>query len=496
MSALAELKNYIGEMVELQAAAAIAHWDARTYMPEQGVETRARVTGRLARLAFERLVSPKFGELLAQAEKELGNASEAERAMVRMGKRDHERARAIPPDFYQKFVELCTKAESVWEKAKAEANFSLFRPYLSEIVDMVREMAGMIGYKEHPYDALLEEYEPGMTTRRAAEILGELREKLVPFVKELQDRGTPPPPIPEGKYRIASQKALCREALQAIGYDFSAGRLDDSVHPFTIGLGPGDTRVTNRYNEAEPFSALFGALHEGGHALYDQGVPPELYWMGLAGGASYGIHESQSRFWENQIGRSLAFWIFFKPKMSRRFRVFARMKPEEIFRMVNKVEPSLIRVEADEVTYNLHICLRFELEVALIEGKLKVEELPERWNAAMKEYLGVVPPDDAKGVLQDVHWSGGSFGYFPSYALGNLYAAQFMEALRQDLPDLWSRVEAGDFEAILSWLREKIHRFGHMYFPEELCEKVTGAKLSPEPFLRYIQEKYSTVYRL
>lgn len=496
MTALAELKNYIGEMVELQAAVALAHWDARTYMPKQGVDARARVVGKLSRLAFERLVSPKFGELLAQAEKELAGASEAEQAMVRMSKRDHERARAIPPEFYQKFVELCTKAEAVWEKAKAEANFALFKPYLGEIADMAREMAKMIGYKESPYDALLEEYEPGMTTHRVAEILGGLREKLVPFVRELLERGTPPPPIPSGKYRILSQKALCAEALQAIGYDFSAGRLDDSAHPFTIGLGPGDTRVTNRYHEAEPFSALFGALHEGGHALYDQGVPAELYWMGLSGGASFGIHESQSRFWENQLGRSLAFWEFFKPKLSRRFKVFARHKPEEIFRLVNKVEPSLIRVEADEVTYNLHICLRFELEVELLEGRLKVEELPARWNHAMKEYLGVVPPDDAKGVLQDVHWSSGSFGYFPSYALGNLYAAQFMETLSAEVPDLWNQVRQGRFQPILSWLRERIHRFGRMYFPEELCVKVTGAKLSPDPFLRYLREKYSTVYRL
>lgn len=496
MSALAELKNYVAEMVELGAAAALAHWDARTHMPERGVETRAKVVGRLSRLSFERLVSPKFGELLAAAEKELTEENEVEWAMVRQHKRDHERAKAIPPDFYQKFVELCTKAESVWEKAKAEANFALFKPYLSEIVDMVREMARMIGYKEHPYDALLDEYEPGMTTREVGEILGSLREKLVPFVRELQERGTPPPPIPGGKYRIQSQKALCIEALKAIGYDFSAGRLDDSAHPFTIGLGPGDTRVTNRYHEEEPFSALYGALHEGGHALYDQGVPAELFWLGLGGGASYGVHESQSRFWENQIGRSLAFWEFFKPKLSRRFRVFARKTPEEIFRMVNKVEPSLIRVEADEVTYNLHICLRFELEVELIEGKLKVEDLPERWNAAMKKYLGIVPPDDSKGVLQDVHWSGGSFGYFPSYALGNLYAAQFTEALLSDLPDFWDGVRKGNFQPVLSWFREKIHRFGRMYFPAELCQKVTGQKLSPEPFLRYIRAKYSAVYRL
>lgn len=496
MSALAELKNYVAEMVELSGAAALAHWDARTHMPPGGVDTRAKVVGRLSRLNFERLISPKFGELLAAAEKELAGAREAERAMVRHGKRDHERAKAIPPDFYQKFVELCTKAESVWERAKAEANFPLFKPYLAEIVDMVREMASMIGYKEHPYDALLEEYEPGMTTREVGALLGELREKLVPLVRELRERGTPPPPIPEGRYSIPSQRALCREVLAAIGYDFSGGRLDDSAHPFTIGLGPGDTRVTNRYSESEPFSALFGALHEGGHALYDQGVPAELHWMGLSGGASFGVHESQSRFWENQIGRSLAFWVFFKPKMSQRFRVFARMKPEEIWRMVNRVEPSLIRVEADEVTYNLHICLRFELEVELLEGKLRVEELPGRWNAAMKEYLGVEPPDDAKGVLQDVHWSGGSFGYFPSYALGNLYAAQFTAVAEGEIPGFWAQVERGDLAPILSWLREKIHRHGRIFWPKELVQQVTGKEPSPEPFLRYLEEKYSAVYGL
>lgn len=496
MSVFPELKSYMAEMVELELAAAIAHWDARTYMPERGVESRARVVGRLSRLAFERLVSPKFEELLAQAERELDGASEVERALVRHGKRIHHRAKAIPPDFYQRFVELCARAEAVWEKAKANSDFPAFKPYLGEIVDMVREMARLIGYKEHPYDALVEEYEPGMTTAGLAEILGKLREGLVPFVKRLMEEGTPPPAVPQGKYSLASQRALCREVLASIGYDFSAGRIDESVHPFTIGLGPGDTRVTNHYREDDPFSSLFGALHEGGHALYDQGIPPDLVWLGLGDGASFGIHESQSRFWENQIGRSPAFWEFLKPKLSRRFRVFAPYSPQEIWRMVNKVEPSLIRIEADEVTYNLHICLRFELEVALVEGKLRVEELPERWNKAMKGYLGVVPPDDARGVLQDVHWSDGSFGYFPSYALGNLYAAQFAEAMAEEIPDLWEKVGEGKFQEPLGWLREKIHRHGRTYWPEELCRRVTGKELSVEPFFRYVQGKYSEIYRL
>lgn len=495
MSALNELRGYVREMAEISAGAALAHWDQRTCMPEKGAEARARVVGRLARMSFERLVSPRMGELLAAAKGEVED-SEVDRALVRHWEREHQRYRAIPPDLYQRFVEACARAETTWEKAKAASDFPLFRPHLAEVVDLVREIAGLIGYQESPYDALVEEYEPGMTARKLRAALGELREGLVPFLTKLREDGTPPPPLPHGPFRVEAQRTLAREVLQAMGYDFTAGRLDDSAHPFTIGIGPGDTRVTNRYREDEPFSALFGALHEGGHALYEQGVDPSLAWTGLDTGASFGMHESQSRFWENQIGRSLAFWEFFRPKLVRRFRAFSRLTPEEVWRGVNRVEPSLIRVEADEVTYNLHICLRFELEVDLIEGRLRVEDLPERWNEAMREYLGVVPPNDARGVLQDVHWSGGMFGYFPSYALGNLYAAQIAAAAEREVPDFWARVRRGELGSIREWLRERIHRHGRVYLPEDLVRTVTGEGLTPRPFLHYLRAKYAEVYQL
>ncbi len=496
MGALNDLKEYVREIGELSAASALAAWDQRTHMPEKGAEARAKVIGRLSRLAFERTISDRMGELLAQAEKELDGSSTVERALVREWKRTYTRYKAIPPDFYQKFVETCTRAETVWEKAKAASDFAMFRPHLAEVVDMVRELTRYIGYKDSPYDALVEEYEPGMSTEKLRAVLGGLREELVPFLRELMERGQAPEPLPAGKFAVDSQRALCREALQAIGYDFSAGRLDDSVHPFTIGLGPGDTRVTNRYREDDPLPALFGALHEGGHALYDQGLAPELAWTGLDGGASFGIHESQSRFWENQIGRSLAFWRFFRIKLVRRFKSLAKFKAEDFWRAVNRAEPGFIRVDADEVTYNLHICLRFELELDLIEGRLKVEHLPQRWNEAMHKYLGVVPPDDRQGVLQDVHWSSGSFGYFPSYTLGNLYAAQFTHAAVQEIPEFWDLVAQGNFTPILGWLREKIHRHGRVYLPEELAQAVTGQGLTPRPFLQYIQGKYRAVYDL
>jgi len=390
------LKEYVREIRELEAAAALAHWDQRTYMPPRGLEARARVVGRLERLVFERLVSSKLDQLLKGVEAELDVASELERALVQHWRREHDRKRAIPPDLYQKFVETCSRAEAVWEQAKAKSDFAMFAPHLGEVVELVRKLAELLGYKEHPYDALLEEYEPGMRASRLKEVIEPLRAELVPLLQRLEE-GSPPPARPVGPFPIPAQRALARKALELIGYDYSAGRLDDSVHPFTIGLGPGDVRVTNRYSEDDPFSALFGALHEGGHALYDQGLPPKLAWTELDSGASFGVHESQSRLWENQIGRSLPFWQFFHRHLVEHLPAFEGTGPEEVWRMVCQVQPFLIRVEADEVTYNLHIALRFELKLELIEGRLSVERLPERWNQAMESYPGHSSPGRRPG---------------------------------------------------------------------------------------------------
>ncbi|MBC7098126.1 carboxypeptidase M32 [Candidatus Bipolaricaulota bacterium] len=494
MNPVEGLKGYVREIRELEAAAALAHWDQRTYMPPRGLEARAQVVGRLKRLAFERLVSPKLDQLLKEAEAGLDAGSELDRALVRHWRREHDRKRAIPPDLYQKFVETCSRAEAVWEQAKAKSDFAMFAPHLGEVVGLVRKLAELLGYEEHPYDALLEEYEPGMGASRLKEVIEPLRAELVPLLQRLKE-GSPTPARPAGPFPVPAQRALARKALELIGYDFSAGRLDDSVHPFTVGLGPGDVRVTNRYSEDDPFPGLFAALHEGGHALYDQGVPRELAWTGLDSGASFGVHESQSRLWENQIGRSLPFWQFFHHCLVEHLPAFRGTGPEEVWRMVCEVRPSPVRVEADEVTYNLHIALRFELELALIEGRLSVERLPERWNQAMESYLGIIPPDDARGVLQDVHWSGGMFGYFPSYMLGNLYAAQLMAAAEHAIPDLWDKVASGDMRPLLAWLREEVHAHGRIYPPEELMKRATGEGLTPRPFLDYLKRKYDWLFR-
>lgn len=494
MPALQDLREYVREISELHSAVALCAWDQRTHMPEKGAEARAKVLGRLERMAFERVVSGRMGELISAAERE-GAQSEVDQALIRVWKRDHMRHRAIPPELYQKFVETTSRAETVWEKAKAASDFALFRPHLAEVVDLIREMAKLIGYTDSPYDALVDEYEPGMSVSTLRPLLGGLRKELVAFLKELS-RGKAPRALSASTYPLDAQRRFCHEALGWIGYDFRAGRLDDSVHPFTIGVGVGDVRVTNRYQEDEPFPGLFGALHEGGHALYGQGNDPALAWTGLSGGASFGIHESQSRFWENQIGRSLAFWRYAHPHLVRHFPSLVKTKPEDVWRHVNRAQPSLIRVEADEVTYNLHICLRFELEVELIEGRISVAQLPERWNQAMSDYLGITPPDDRSGVLQDVHWPGGMFGYFASYTLGNLYGAQITETAEREITGFWDKVQTGQLSPIREWLRENVHRHGRVYLPEELVKRVTGSGLSAEPFLRYVRAKYGEVYGL
>jgi carboxypeptidase Taq len=343
----------------------------------------------------------------------------------------------------------------------------------------------------------MEDFEPGMTCSKLRQIIEPLRGELVPFLKRLIEEGTPPDTsVLEGSFDPEVQRRLARRALERVGYDFDAGGLDDVAHPFTTTIGPGDVRITNRYLEKQFLSGLFAALHEGGHALYNQGMPRELFSLGLAGGSSNGIHESQSRMIENQVGRSRPFWSFFQPVLAEFFPQFRSADAETLYRTANAVSPSLIRVEADEVTYNFHIMLRFELEAGLIDGTIAVADLPRLWNDAMKRYLGVVPPNDAQGVLQDVHWSLGAFGYFPSYMLGNLYAAQILVTLRREIPSLDAQIESGDFGPLVGWLREKVHRLGAIHDPDDLIRQITGQALDSGHFVRYVTEKYSDIYCL
>jgi len=493
---LTEYKALLGDIDKLNSAVSLLQWDQRTYIPAGGHTGRAEVLGKLSKMAFELATSDRLGGLIASLEG-AEDLSELERASVRVVGRDYRRNKAIPADLFERFTIARVNSESAWEQSKDSSDFASFAPHLSEMVRYVRQFAELYGYDESPYDALLEEYEPGMTAARLRAIIEPLKAKLVPFLRHLMENGSAPDTsFLRGRFSVKAQRDLAMEALRAIAYDFDAGRMDDTTHPFTIEIGPGDVRVTNRYHEDLVLSGLFSALHEGGHALYGQGIPETLRPLGLADGASYGIHESQSRLWENMVGRSLPFWRYFHSKIADALPTLGGRSPEDLCGAANVVQPSLIRVEADEVTYNLHIMLRFELEVALLTGDLDVMGLPDAWRDGMRRYLGVEPTCHADGVLQDVHWSAGLIGYFPSYMLGNLYAAQLYATARRELPNLDEQIERGQATVLLEWLREKIHHQGRIYEPETLIQLVTGEPPRSTFFVDYVTEKYSRVYGL
>lgn len=496
MNTLEAYRAHVREIGKLQSTLALLYWDQRTYMPPKGHNGRAEVIGQLSKMIFECLTCDELGRYLESLE-ERDDLSLEDRASVRVVGKAYRRHRAIPSDFYEEFSIARSLSESVWEQARASSDFTLFQPHLEKMVDYSQKLAQYYGYEKNPYDALLEEYEPGMTTHELRSLIEPLRKQLVPFIKDLMDHGTPPErEFLERDFSIDRQRELSLRTLELIGYDFSAGRLDTTVHPFTITTGPSDVRVTTRYRKEALLPALFTALHEGGHALYEQGIAPELNWSGLDEGSSSGIHESQSRMLENMVGRSLAFWTFFQPTVANAFPELAGVPAEALYRASNMVKPSLIRVEADEVTYNLHIMLRFELEESLINGKIAVNNLPAVWREAMERYLEVVPEDDARGVLQDVHWAGAMFGYFPSYMLGNLYGAQMFAQVNKEVPDLTERIASGDLAGLVSWLREKVHRFGRIYEPKVLIRNITGEDLNASYFVDYITAKYGHVYSL
>jgi carboxypeptidase Taq len=490
---------YIGlltELGKLNSAVALLSWDEETHMPKKGLSMRAETLGKLSRMAFELSTSDELGRCIEELEGR-DDLSEKETASVRVVGKEYRRNKAVPPDLFEEYTIAQSKSQAAWGEAKRASDFALFRPHLEKMVDYARRFAELYGYEACPYDALLDRFEPAMTSARLQEIIEPLRERLVPFIERLLTNGTPPDVSAlDGRFSVDAQRAMARVVLGKIGYDFEAGALDDTMHPFTTQIGPGDVRVTNRYLESNPLSGLFGALHEGGHALYNQGMDDDLYTLQLIDGASHGFHESQSRLIENQVGRSVPFWTFFRPILVDAFPTLGDVSVDALYRAANGVSRSLIRVEADEVTYNLHIMLRFELETKLLDGSIQVADLPALWNEAMGRYVGATPANDAEGVLQDVHWSGGLIGYFPSYMLGNLYAAQICRTLREEIPSLDEQIADGDFAPLLTWLRDKIHRFGGVYEPGELIARITGEKLSSEPFLAYITDKYSRIYNL
>ena len=498
MGKIEELKSAVAEIVDIQHVVGLLEWDQSTYMPPGGSPARAEQTTTLQKIAHARTVAPETGELLQAAEAEavsLPNDSD-EAAMIRQVRRFYDHAVKIPADLVARMARANALAFDKWVEARSRSDFSLFSPHLEEIVALQIEQAQALGYQEHPYDALLDLYEPEMKTRQVREIFARLREGLVPIVHAILGASKQPrTDFLEQAYDVAKQETFSLDLLKGIGYDFQRGRQDKVAHPFTQSFSIGDVRVTNRFLPEMPASSIFSAIHEGGHALYDQGVEPRFERTALENGASTAIHESQSRMWENAVGRSLSFWTHWYPRYQALFpEQLKGISLEQFWRAINAVRASAIRVEADEVTYNLHVLLRFEIETGLIEGSLKVRDLPEIWNTRMREFIGYQPKNDAEGVLQDVHWSLGYFGYFPTYALGTILSLQFFNVAKRDLPDLDEQFAAGDTSSLFGWLKERIWQYGSKYTPVELIQRVAGGPIDPDPFLRYLREKYGALY--
>jgi carboxypeptidase Taq len=400
----------------------------------------------------------------------------------------------------EELARVTTVAQQAWQEAKAGNDFPHFRPHLERVVDLKRREADAVGYNDHPYNALLEEFEPATTVAELKTLFADLTRELVPLIRSISESPRKPNrAILERDYPVERQRLFAESAAAAFGFDFSAGRLDTTAHPFCSGFGPGDCRITTRYNPRFFGESFFGVLHETGHALYEQNLPPEHFGTPLGAACSYGIHESQSRLWENQVGRGRPFWDHFFPRLRQAFpTAVSDISLEEFHLAINDVRPSLIRVEADEATYNLHIALRFELELALLSGDLTVAELPDAWNVRFADLFGLKVPDNSRGCLQDIHWSFGGIGYFPTYTLGNLYAAQFMSAVKRELGEdiLEQDSRRGEFGRLKGWLVENIHKNGQRYRARELCRRVTGSALSTAPFLSYLKEKFGSLYDL
>ena len=484
---------------DLHAAQSMLGWDLEVMMPEKSASIRAKQISTLTKVSHEKLTGVEMARalgILRQPGADAGLGT-LQKALVHEVGRNFDKSCKIPVDLLQEMVETTTTAHAVWVEARAEHDFRRFAPLLGKIVALNRRMADALGYEDSPYDALLEEYEPDLRVRQLDALFAQLKSEIVPLLRAIRDSGYDPDAhvLTQGFFPAEKQMAFSRQVLAQMGFDFEAGRLDLSTHPFTSGSGVLDVRLTTRIDEHDVFSSLGSSMHEAGHGIYEQGVNPDLARTPLAEGTSLGIHESQSRLWENQIGRSRAFWRYFFPRLQQQhFPAMQSVSPDQFFHAVNRVHSSLIRVDADEVTYNLHIMVRYEIEKALIEGTMSVSDIPEAWNAKYEEYLGITPANDAEGCLQDIHWSHGSFGYFPTYTLGNLYAAQFFSALKKQTPDWEVQVEHGHLRVIKEWLNREIHWVGKVERAHDIVRRVTGEALNARHFTDYLWEKFSGIY--
>jgi carboxypeptidase Taq len=473
-------------------------WDQETIMPTKGSEARSDILSWLAAERHNRLIDPEMGQMLNALEQD-ETLNDDQRANVREMRRSYDKAVKLPSEFVAAFAKAKSEALLSWQKARLNSDFSAFQPQLETLIGMTKEKIAYYGGQDNPYDVLLDEYEVGMKVSDYDPLFAGLRSRLVPLLQKITiaQETNPDPVLPDGlRFSIKSQTDFCIKVSEAMGFDFDAGRMDASTHPFSAGLWPGDTRFTTRFDELDPFSCLYAVMHETGHALYEQGLSKAFSMTPRGAAVSLGVHESQSRFWENQIGRTPAFWSIALPWFKEHFPDAPEWDPTTLNRIANTVSKGFIRVEADEVTYNLHVMLRYEIEKKIFNENLPISQLPETWNSMFEEWFGVKVPDDGVGCLQDIHWSMGAFGYFPTYTLGNLYAAQLLEAMEKDLGDIDAVVSSGDWSVLLQWLRPHIHEQGSKMTPAELIESATGSPPSPEPFLRYVEGKYGSLYGL
>lgn len=496
MKTFEDYHNHLKKIADIRNAAALLNWDQETYMPSKSAGFRAQQQATLAGIAHELSTQASFGDLMKRLNEE-PTLTDFEKRNITVSLRDFEDNEKFDTAFIKKLTNTIAESFQTWRKAREASDFTQFAPSLEKLVALKKEQAEILGYNEHPYDALINDFEPGVTTRDVDQLFNEVRENLVGYVKQIGEAEAPKDGFMYLHYDKDMQWDLGIRLLKQMGYDFEAGRQDLSTHPFTTNFSCQDVRVTTRVTEDNLHEMIWSCIHEGGHALYEQGLLPQNYGLPAGNYLSLGIHESQSRLWENNVGRSLAYWKYNYTDIQATFpENLKNVSAEEFYKAMNKVEPSLIRTNADELTYHFHVLIRFEVEKALMENSLSINDLPSYWNAKYKEYLGIDVPSDAQGVLQDIHWSHGSFGYFPTYSMGSFYAVQFFNKAGQDIDNLPELIEAGNMIPLLDWLRENIHKHGKIYGANELCERVTGEKLDFSHFMKYARQKYDAIYNL
>jgi carboxypeptidase Taq len=488
---LDRLRERLAEVTDLSKASTLLFWDQRVMMPPGGSGARAEALATLSSLTQERFVAPDIGQLLEDL-RGLEEASEYdsfEAGLIRVTRRDYEKATRVPPELVGEMSRRSALALAAWGPAKEQSNFELLRPHLEKHLELKHRYVACFEPADETYDVLLDNYEPDMKSAEVREIFGQLKRELVPLVQEIGEAGEVDDSFLRQGFDPAAQQAFGLQVLRRFGYTDEEWRLDQTSHPFQATPGHGDIRLTTNFRP-DDLTSLFATMHEFGHGIYERGVDPSLARTPLGSGVSLGLHESQSRTWENLVGRSRPFWRFFYPRLQEAFPEQLRsVDDERFYRAINKVHPSLIRIDADEVTYNMHIILRFELEQELIDSRLAVKDLPQAWNERMAEYLGIEVPDDSRGVLQDMHWAGGSFGYFPTYSLGNVISVQIWERVREELGDLDASFERGEFDALREWLQQHLYVLGRKFTPQETIERVSGSRIDPTPYLRYLREK-------